>query len=40
MKGEAGERQIADLNFGLTQNVSGTGAMTYISILAREEVKK
>jgi len=40
MKGEAGERQITDFNYGLTQNVSGTGAMTYVSILAREEVKK
>ncbi|NPD88505.1 MAG: thiolase domain-containing protein [Asgard group archaeon] len=40
MKGEAGERQTADFNYGLTQNVSGTGAMTYVTILAREEVGK
>jgi acetyl-CoA C-acetyltransferase len=40
MKGEAGERQTADYNYGLTQNVSGTGAITYVNILAQEEVKK
>ena len=40
MKGKAGDRQVADSNYGLAQNVSGTGAITYITLLAQEEVKK
>jgi acetyl-CoA C-acetyltransferase len=40
MKGNAGDRQVKDYNYGLAQNVNGTGAMTYITILAQEEVKE
>lgn len=40
MKGDAGERQIKNHNYGLTQNVNGTGKMTYVNIFGQEEVRK
>ena len=40
MRGNAKERQADNCNYGLTQNVQGTGAMTYVSIFAQNEVKK
>ncbi len=40
LRGEAGKRQIDSINYGLTQNVMGTGALTYVNILGEEEVKK
>ncbi|MCK5303691.1 MAG: thiolase domain-containing protein, partial [Candidatus Heimdallarchaeota archaeon] len=40
MRGEAGKRQVDSVNYGLTQNVLGTGALTYVNILGEEEVKK
>jgi len=40
MRGEAGKRQVDSINYGLTQNVVGTGALVYVNILGEEEVKK
>ena len=40
MQGEAGKRQVGSVNYGLTQNVMGTGAITHVNILGEEEVKK
>ncbi len=40
MRREAGKRQVDSVNYGLTQNVMGTGALTYVNILGEEEVKK
>lgn len=40
MKGIAKERQVENCKYGLTQNVQGTGASTYVSIFAQNEVKK
>ncbi len=40
MRGEAGKRQVGSINYGLTQNVMGTGAITYVNVLGKEEVKK
>lgn len=40
MKGKAAKRQVDSVNYGLTQNVMGTGALTYVNILGEEEVKK
>ncbi|MHA1398498.1 MAG: thiolase C-terminal domain-containing protein, partial [Candidatus Heimdallarchaeaceae archaeon] len=36
----AEKRQVDDTKYGLTQNVLGTGAMVYVNILSKEEVKK
>ena len=40
MRGEAGKRQVDSVNYGLTQNVMGTGALAYVNILGKKEVKK
>ena len=40
MKGNAGQRQVSENNYGLTQNVIGTGVMSYINIFGKDEVKK
>ena len=40
MKGEAEKRQVNDINFGLTQNIVGTGSIAFVNILGAEEVKK
>ena len=40
MRGVAGKRQVDSINYGLTQNVMGTGALTHVNILGEEEVKK
>jgi len=40
LQGQAGKRQVENIEYGLTQNVSGTGVSTYVSILTREEVKQ
>ena len=40
MSGTAKERQADNCKYGLTQNVQGTGTMTYVSIFAQNEVKK
>jgi len=40
MKGIAEKRQVSDNNYGLTQNVFGTGAMSYVNIFGKDEVKK
>ncbi len=40
MRGEAGKRQVDSIHYGLTQNVMGTGALTYVNILGEEEVKR
>ncbi|MHA1667301.1 MAG: thiolase C-terminal domain-containing protein [Candidatus Heimdallarchaeaceae archaeon] len=36
----AKRRQVDDSKYGLTQNVLGTGAMVYVNVLSKEEVKK
>ena len=40
MRGSAGQRQVSDNSCGLTQNVLGTGAMSYVNIFGKDEVKK
>ncbi|MCE7742926.1 MAG: thiolase domain-containing protein [Candidatus Heimdallarchaeota archaeon] len=40
LDGKADQRQVDDIKYGLTQNVSGTGAMSYVNIFAKEEVKQ
>ena len=37
IRGNAGKRQVNDVQYGLTQNVMGTGVMSYVSILGRGE---
>jgi len=37
IRGNAGKRQVNDVQYGLTQNVMGTGVMSYVSILKRGE---
>lgn len=37
---EADKRQVKDAKYGLTQNVLGTGAASYVNILSRKEEKK
>ncbi len=40
LTGQADKRQVDDHNFGLTQNVLGTGAMAYVNVFGKKEVKK
>lgn len=40
LTGKAKNRQIKDCDFGLTQNIVGTGTIAYVNILAREGVNK
>ncbi|MHA1302997.1 MAG: thiolase C-terminal domain-containing protein [Candidatus Heimdallarchaeaceae archaeon] len=37
---KAGERQVKDAEYGITQNVMGTGVMAFVSIFGLEEVKR
>jgi acetyl-CoA C-acetyltransferase len=40
MKENAGKRQVSDLKYGITHNVSGTGSTAVVNIFGKEEVKK
>ncbi|MHA1198598.1 MAG: thiolase C-terminal domain-containing protein [Candidatus Heimdallarchaeaceae archaeon] len=40
LNGEADQRQVDNVKYGLTQNVSGTGAISYVNIFAKKEVKQ
>ncbi|MCG3216221.1 MAG: thiolase domain-containing protein [Candidatus Heimdallarchaeota archaeon] len=40
LSGRAKERQVDNKNYGLTQNVFGTGAMVYVNIFGESEVKR
>ncbi len=40
LEGKAGQRQVDDVKYGLAQNVSGTGALSYVNIFSRKEVKQ
>ncbi len=40
MKGITGKRQVSESNYGLTQNVLGTGVVSYVNIFGKDEVKK
>ena len=39
LQGKADKRQVDDVVYGLTQNVSGTGASSYVNIFTQAEVK-
>ncbi len=39
LQGKAEKRQIDDAKYGLAQNVYGTGAMTFVHILGKEEIR-
>ncbi|MBY9000399.1 MAG: thiolase domain-containing protein [Candidatus Heimdallarchaeota archaeon] len=40
IRGDAGERQIDSVKYGLAHNVMGTGALAYVNIMGEEEVKR
>ena len=40
LKGQAGERQVESVKYGLTHNIMGTGALAYVNIMGEEEVKR